>query len=222
MKDLDITQPVQHNATGQRLYPVPGTERDDHMPLTTDQITARLRPLPSAVYEVDIPITSVERSLTDFEQSYGLDLAPDFQRGHVWTQTQQSAYMTALFRGALARGLMTIQWNSPEFTHNAEDPVVGLDPRRVVIVDGLQRLTAVRSFMAGNITIADGITCDDLRSVHYLGPNFRLRFAVLALRTRADLLRYYLDINAGGTPHSADEIARVRSLLDNGGERSPS
>ncbi|EJH4818704.1 hypothetical protein LDZ95_23610 [Pseudomonas aeruginosa] len=40
-----------------------------------------------------------------------------------------------------------------------------------------------------------------------------MKIAIHDFTRRADLLDHYLSINAGGTPHSADEIERVRGLL---------
>jgi hypothetical protein len=39
------------------------------------------------------------------------------------------------------------------------------------------------------------------------------KWRIYELPTRADVLRYYLAMNAGGTPHPAAEIERVRVLL---------
>src|SRR4029078_12236381 len=81
-----------------------------------------------------------------------------------------------------------------------------------VILDGLQRLTAVRRFLRGEVP-AFGRCIDEWRD----RPDRmvqRFRWNVCELRTRADVLRFYLAFNAGGTPHAAEEIARVRSLLD--------
>ncbi len=44
-------------------------------------------------------------------------------------------------------------------------------------------------------------------------PSYRLQFAIHNFANRADLLRYYLAINSGGTPHSTSEIERVKGLL---------
>lgn len=181
---------------------------------TRDQIAAILQPLPEPSYACDIPLTSLERNLQQFDTDYGIDLAPDFQRGHVWTRAQQEAYMTALLRGVLAKGLTTIQWNSPAFGRSLNPVTIGLHPSQLVIVDGLQRLTAARAFLAGVITVADGLTYDEIKHSGYLGLDHQLRFSVLALRSRAEVLSYYLAINAGGTPHSAEEIARVWALWD--------
>jgi hypothetical protein len=38
-------------------------------------------------------------------------------------------------------------------------------------------------------------------------------FEIYAITRRRDLLQFYLDLNAGGTVHTTDELARVRALL---------
>jgi hypothetical protein len=42
---------------------------------------------------------------------------------------------------------------------------------------------------------------------------FRFKFEIFNFQIKADLLRHYLDLNAGGTPHSKEEIERVRKML---------
>lgn len=42
-----------------------------------------------------------------------------------------------------------------------------------------------------------------------------MKVAIHDFTKRAELLENYLSINAGGTPHSAEEIARVRAMLAN-------
>jgi len=37
--------------------------------------------------------------------------------------------------------------------------------------------------------------------------------AIHGFTKRSDLLNHYLSINSGGTPHSAEELDRVRALL---------
>ena len=42
--------------------------------------------------------------------------------------------------------------------------------------------------------------------------DFRMRIAKLP--TRREMIEWYLMINAGGTPHTGEELQRVRALLD--------
>lgn len=53
----------------------------------------------------------------------------------------------------------------------------------------------------------------DLRASPFDPRSFTLQFAVYEFPDRVQLLRFYLNLNAGGTIHSSEEIARVRALL---------
>ena len=41
-----------------------------------------------------------------------------------------------------------------------------------------------------------------------------IRVNINDLKTRREVLQWYIDMNAGGTPHSKEEIDRVRGLLE--------
>lgn len=111
---------------------------------TEEQLERIIRPMPRASYEVHCHFSHLERQLEGFEQDYGLDLMPDFQRGHVWTQEQQERWIEAVLRGAISTSGLTIQFNSPAFGHGSATPSDQDLPDTVVCVDGLQRLTSVR------------------------------------------------------------------------------
>jgi hypothetical protein len=42
----------------------------------------------------------------------------------------------------------------------------------------------------------------------------RFHFHINDLRTRAEVLQWYLDLNTGGTVHSDEEIEKVKKLLE--------
>ena len=160
---------------------------------------ANIPQFPRAHYEVDVPWNHIERSLTEFSGGVELRLDPDYQRMHVWTETQQSAYIEYVLRGGEVGRNLT--WNALGWPS-------GLEP--IELVDGKQRLEAVRKFIRGELEVfgqcyAPG---DHLR---FTQASFRFRVCSL---DRADVLRLYLNINAGGTPHTLSELDRVRSLLD--------
>jgi hypothetical protein len=155
-------------------------------------------------YGVDVIWPTLERTLAEIGGPNGLDLDPDFQRGHVWTQAQQVAFVEFQLRGG--RSGTDILFNQPNFSGG------GRKGEPVRIVDGKQRLEAVRSFLANRIP-AFGTFHRDYRDVLTMtGPKFR--FTVNNLETRSAVLRWYLELNAGGTPHDPAEIVRVRALLD--------
>lgn len=181
-------------------------------PLTTHEATALVRPLADKTYAVDYSWRDIDHCLTSFANDYGLNLSPEFQRGHVWTSEQQAHYIENVMRGVIVPETMVLQFNCP---HWNDTDYEGDLPREIQILDGLQRLTAARQYLAGHVrpfgrTIDEFVgTPFDMRQRHL----YRFRVVMYDFRTRADLLQHYLDINTGGTPHSADEIHRVRTLL---------
>jgi hypothetical protein len=129
-----------------------------------------------------------------------LDVSPDYQRAHVWTPEQQTAYVEyALMGGEVGR---TIIFNCPGWQGTYEGPFE--------LVDGKQRIEAVLSFLRGE-TRAFGLLRSEFegRLPNHVGFLFR----ICKVATRAEILRLYLNINAGGTPHSREELERVRLLL---------
>lgn len=155
---------------------------------------------PRASWCVDIGWDYLERFL-DSQFEIGLDLEPDFQRAHVWTREQQIAYVEYQLRGGeVAR----------EITCNAKDWSSGR-VHDYVIVDGKQRLEAVRAFLRGDIPAFGHYRHEytDRLRMTVVG----LKWRVTELATREEVLELYLNINAGGTPHTKDELERVRSLL---------
>ena len=48
----------------------------------------------------------------------------------------------------------------------------------------------------------------------YLNAN-TLIIHVNNLKTKKEVLQWYIDMNAGGTPHTTKEIERVKKLIDN-------
>ena len=177
----------------------------------TARLTAIIRPIPDPRYTIDVGFNDLERQLDAYARDFGLNLDPDFQRGHVWTDLQRIAYIEGFFRGTVGDSQRIIQFNAP---HWKDDNHGGDLANEIQIVDGLQRLTAIRMFMSGRLS-AFGIRVDEFEdsSFNPRRQSYGLKFAMHAFTYRCDLLRYYLDINAGGTPHSRDEIDRVSSLL---------
>jgi len=103
-------------------------------------------------YEVNIGLNYLETVLKEYEEDYGLELNPDFQRGHVWTEEQQTAYMEFFLRdGVTAR---VIYFNCPYFMNGSiDDYNNGKYEMPMQCVDGLQRLTSIRRFLNNEIPV---------------------------------------------------------------------
>ena len=152
-------------------------------------------------YQVDVSVRYLQNTLDDYVKDYNLDMNPDFQREHVWNETQQIRYLEFFFKGG--RTGRDILFNCPNFTHG--------NPRgKMVLVDGKQRLEAFQRFFANEIVIFGGKL-----SEYTDKPDFTttLRFFVNDLPTRMEVLQWYVDLNAGGTVHTTDEINRVRTMI---------
>lgn len=167
-------------------------------------------PVREAAYEVDTLWHMAQRQFDQLAEGYGaVDMNPDFQRGHVWTQDQQERYIEAAMRGTLASSGRLLQFNCPNWNFEPHDPAL---PPGIQCLDGLQRYTAVQRFMAGEIQ-AFGLPIETFYGTAFDPKRFRFRIAVFNYRTRAEVLQHYLDLNGGGTPHAPEEIARVKALL---------
>jgi hypothetical protein len=159
--------------------------------------------IPSPHYRCDVHWGLLEDTLARYLKM-GLDLNPDFQRGHVWTEHQQVAYVEWILRGGESG--KEVHLNHPNWQSGRDGAFV--------LVDGLQRLTAVRRFLADEIrAFGTRLSEFDDRDVLLRDWNLSFSFRVCSRKTRAEIIAWYLDFNAGGTPHAASEIERVRALL---------
>lgn len=160
----------------------------------------------SGNYEVDIPLKSIKRTLRKMDEDYGLELNPDFQRGHVWTEEQQVSYVEFLLKGGVTARV--IYFNSPIFANNEDE---GDLDNTVICVDGLQRLTACLRFLNNEIKVF-GHCYNEYEDEPRIMQG--LKFNINGLLNRSDILEWYIQFNDGGTVHTKEEIDRVRKLLE--------
>lgn len=154
-------------------------------------------------YNVNVGFSYLPEMIREWQKGFGLDLVPDFQRGHVWTTEQQIRFVEFLLSGGKSNNI--IYFNCPGWQTTNDSK------KDFVLVDGLQRLTACLSFLENKLPVfghyRDAITGK-------LSYSIGLVFHVNNLRTRAEVLTWYLEMNSNGTPHSTEEIARVQALRD--------
>jgi hypothetical protein len=165
----------------------------------------------------DVSGTGIPRYVEQQTADIGLDMDPDFQRGHVWEDRHRTAFVEHLLRGG--RHGRTIAWNSP--TYGNAGRIADSDlPDTLVIVDGKQRMTAVLRFLGDEVPVFGGNLLSDFdaesRRDVLIGtsPHLRLQMHVHGLQYRHDLLDLYLQLNEGAIAHAPEEIARVRALRD--------
>lgn len=159
----------------------------------------------AANYAIDVEWRYLETQIEHAKEGVtAFELDPDFQRGHVWTNEQRSAYVEFILRGGQTG--RNIYFNCPNFMHGTGE----CGP--YVCVDGLQRLTAARLFMANVIPAFGTLYKDFTGKLRMQYANFK--WHVNELKTRAEVLQWYLEFNSAGTPHTEEELDRVRNLLE--------
>lgn len=169
--------------------------------------------MPNGSYEINVGLKHIDRWLDEMEEDYGLELNPDFQRGNVWTEEQQIAYVEFLLRGGKTANV--IYFNCPTFSFGSCERIKNYDNMPMQCLDGLQRLTAIRKFIHGRLPIFNGNYIDDFEDKDILLRNTDvIKFNVNNMQTKKDVLNWYITYNSGGTIHSQDEIERVKKLLE--------
>jgi len=147
-------------------------------------------------YRVCVPWNHLEDNLVQYAEQ-GLKLDPDFQRGQ-----QQIAFVEFALKEPQSG--LEIFFNHPGWMSSWEG--------EFVLVDGKQRLEAARRFLKNEIP-AFGCLYRDFTGYKHIPYNIQFYFNIAMLKTRAEVLQWYVDFNAGGTPHTVEEIERVRKMI---------
>ncbi len=165
---------------------------------------ARLRDIPQFTRAPSYSVNSAWAYLPEWLERHGeegLNLTPDFQRGHVWTPEQQTRYVEFKLQGGASGA--DIYFNHPGW--------MGSWKGDFVCVDGLQRITAVMGFLNGEVKVFGRTIGEFEDKLPPMDPRFAVH--INNLKTRTEVLQWYLEMNSGGTVHTSDELQRVKLLL---------
>jgi hypothetical protein len=135
-----------------------------------------------------------------------VELQPDFQRGYVWTGRQQICYIENMLKGHYAG--REIYFNHPTWG-TFEDA----EKHPIQCIDGQQRIGAVVEFMENRLPIFGGHYYKDIEGPFPWVNKACFNLHINNLKSRKEILQWYLDLNTGGTVHTDEEIERVRRLL---------
>lgn len=165
----------------------------------------RFRDIPrfidSGSYSVDVPWDYLEDHLGRLADGMVLDLNPDFQRAHVWTEEKQLNYIEFVLRGGQSSN--SIFMNCSSWMGNFNTPIE--------LVDGKQRLEAARRFLKNEIPAFGSLYSEYTDRIGVMGACFKIHMN--QLQTRREVLQWYIDLNEGGVAHTKEEIAKVKALL---------
>ena len=161
-----------------------------------------IKRMPRAYYSVDVDWEyMVEWIALERHEPYGIELEPDFQRHHVWNEEQQTKYVEWILKGGFSG--RDIFWNCKGWQDSYEGPLQ--------LVDGLQRITAVRKFLDDKLSVF-GHTKSQF-SGRIPRMECRFKFHINNLETEEEVLKWYLAMNCGGTDHTEEELNKVRKML---------
>lgn len=153
-------------------------------------------------YQVNIPLEYLESHLERFAEQE-LELNPDFQRGHVWTEDQQRKFVEFFLKGG--KSGRDIFFNCSSWMGGFNTPIQ--------CIDGLQRITACLKFLKDELEIFDGHKRSDFED--------RIRMADVSfvmymnnLKTKREVLEWYYELNSGGVVHSDEELERVKKMIE--------
>ena len=157
-------------------------------------------------YQVNMDIRRIPEWIQVEQKEMNLQLNQTFQRGHVWTEEQQIAWLEFFLRCGKSGNI--VYFNCPSWHYEVKSG----EYNDYVCVDGLQRLTAICKFINNEIKVFGSYfkEYEDPRGVN----QHTLIVNVNDLKTEKEVLQWYIDMNAGGTPHTKDEIERVKRMLE--------
>lgn len=193
----------------------------------TRQTTAPLEVL--SLKTADRQAREIVRTFTDV---FGIDLAPPYQRGQVWTQDQQIALVRSWLTGTPTGVVILNDRATPEWkAANGYDPAERDEPT-FACIDGQQRITAACAWFGNALAVPaswfapEDVTAtedtDDGPYVRWSGltPPRRRHFsnrahltvATAHVATVQEEAAVYLLVNGGGTPQTdadMDNAARI-------------
>lgn len=160
----------------------------------------------SGSYQVDMPFEYLVQTIDKWVKEDGLQLEPDFQRGHVWTERQQIEFIKFVLRGGKTGRIL--YFNNPSWHRCVNDG----EYNDFVCVDGLQRITAIRRFLNDEIEVFGQKYSEFGSRTDFVRHSMKVN--VNDLKTKKDVLQWYIEMNAGGTPHTEQEIERIKKMME--------
>jgi len=156
-------------------------------------------------WECDFSLVEAVKFIREAIERDGLDIDPDFQRGHVWTTQQQINWIEFYLQGG--RTGKTIYLNHPTWQKSYK-----IKKGEFVLVDGKQRYNALERFLNNEIKVF-GHFFNQYEDRPSICNGTNLKININTLKTRKEVLQWYLGFNFCGTPHTEEELDRVRELL---------
>lgn len=171
------------------------------------QSLADIPQFPHASYSVNVGWTYLDEFLKNWDY---VDMDPDYQRGYVWNMAQKVAYIEYQLRGGTSG--KEIYWNCPNWHRQVGSTIWH---NTMELVDGKQRINAIKGFLAGEVKAFGKYLHEygDQKRMHRLG-RYDFVFRVNNLKTKKEVVEWYLGMNAGGSIHTDDDLAVAKKVLN--------
>lgn len=183
-----------------------------------ERVSAIIKPLDRPSYTCDFSMLNIRKLLVGLlEDESQLEMIPDFQRGVVWSEQKQIYFVECMLRNLLPRSAFNLTFNMPYFcnTFRSREDEVPTKYQNLICIDGLQRFTAIESFVQGKFKVFDNqISVDDLRFTPFDLGRKTFTINVFEYNNTQDILNLYLNMNTGGIAHADSEIERVKAMLE--------
>lgn len=123
------------------------------------------------------------------------------------------AYVEAFLADKLPEHVKSISFNRI-FNDQTDQTADECLRNKMLCIDGLQRLSSMLSFINGEFNVFNGqISYQDCVEHQVLDLISSFKFEIYEIKNYDDLLRFYIDMNSGGTVHSKNEIERVMKMI---------
>lgn len=165
----------------------------------------------NSCYHVEMGITAYIDWIENEIKDSGLQMNPELQRGHVWTKEQEQKYIEHILRGG--KTSTSFYFNFPSINNYCANSQYN----DFICVDGLQRTTAIQKFLRNELDVL-GHYYRDFPPLRRTEMNISVY--INDLKTKAEVYTWYVEMNDGGTPHTREEITRVKELIAKEFEKS--
>lgn len=163
-------------------------------------------------YSVDIGLKGFIRNImryTNYELSDNItekdyhklfDAVPKFQRdNNKWTKKMKISYVENIIKGCKSQPIMLYS--------------IGSDLTDSMILDGLQRTTAIYDFIVGNITVFGDYSYKELCDSKIVNIGVTIPIRVYTFNNEVEVVKFYIEMNENIT-HSDKDIDKARKYLD--------
>lgn len=191
----------------------PTTPKDEAMPHASTGLPSRLPGVLLSGAAAPRTISSlweesaVEMTMSGERQLMSLVLPP-WQRPLVWDAQRQRAFIEGILLGFPPGAIVTVEpdWSTGPGGHAVVKKGSGW------LIDGQQRVTAIREFVEGRLSVFDGLGYAGLPRAEQLRRFDRVVLTRICLpndTAEAALKSLYLRMNYSGVPHTQEDLERL-------------